>query len=262
MHEKQVPYRLADFSDPGAEERRLAEQAATLASWEGDRLAEAGLHGALRIVEIGCGPGHVLRGLSRTCAAHLIGVDIDAAALAMAPDGVLRLRAEGSFLPLRTGCADLVIFRFSLVYMPDPERSLKEAWRLLRPGGAVLVEEADHLGLVLDPEPPGWPALIRARQSTLRRRGGDLLRVRSLHRLLDEAGFGELHSAVLAVSTALLPPPQFLRLVLTPAAEGIDERDLDHERIAMARTELGAWASGPDAFGVCLLRTCIGRVRP
>ena len=49
---------------------------------------------------------------------------------------------------------DLVTFRYVLQHLRRPSQALAEAWRLLRPGGhLVVVETDDMLGGVMDPFP-------------------------------------------------------------------------------------------------------------
>ena len=55
---------------------------------------------------------------------------------------------------LRDASYDLVTFRYVLQHLRRPSHALAEAWRLLRPGGLlVVVETDDMLGGVMDPFP-------------------------------------------------------------------------------------------------------------
>jgi ubiquinone/menaquinone biosynthesis C-methylase UbiE len=48
---------------------------------------------------------------------------------------------DGVGLPFVTGSMACVVFNESLHHMPDPLASIKEAWRVLRPGGRILMFE-------------------------------------------------------------------------------------------------------------------------
>jgi ubiquinone/menaquinone biosynthesis C-methylase UbiE len=99
------------------------------------------------VVDIGCGGGALVRELA-AAGARPIGIEISEEQLATArsrDDGsdarYLVGRAEA--LPLDDGSADVVVFMRSLHHVP-PEHlkaGLREARRVLRPGGAVYVAE-------------------------------------------------------------------------------------------------------------------------
>jgi ubiquinone/menaquinone biosynthesis C-methylase UbiE len=100
------------------------------------------------IVDIGCGPGNVfasLGGLPKL----LIGVDISPGALAMAQQiGYTPLLADAHNLPLMSNFADLVVLNATLHHCQDMVKVLREAARLVRPGGLLVV---DH-----DPQLQAW----------------------------------------------------------------------------------------------------------
>lgn len=90
------------------------------------------------LVDLGCGAGllapHV-RGYRH------VGVDLTASALAQAAThGVLPVRADVSAVPLRDGCADVVAAGEILEHVPDLPAVVREACRLLRPGGLLVID--------------------------------------------------------------------------------------------------------------------------
>ncbi len=108
------------------------------------RLLGAGRAGAL---DIGCGDGKFTRGLAALCGA-VAGVDvkeraIEAARTAAREAGVaIDFRvASGEALPFADGAFDVVAFSNSLHHMPRPAVALREAARVLAPGGALYVME-------------------------------------------------------------------------------------------------------------------------
>ena len=89
----------------------------------------------MRVLDLGCGPGHYTEALRRAGAA-VWPVDFDAAELAAAgrpPRGALA--ADAHRLPLPDGSVDGVFCSNLLEHTPDTEGVLAEVTRVLRPGG-------------------------------------------------------------------------------------------------------------------------------
>lgn len=99
---------------------------------------------ALVVGDLGCGTGVVSAELAPHVA-HVIAVDSSAAMLKAArrrlgDESNVELR-EGRLesLPVDDGVLDVAVLSLVLQYMPDPEQVLREARRVLRPGGRLLV---------------------------------------------------------------------------------------------------------------------------
>jgi SAM-dependent methyltransferase len=107
-------------------------------------LAELAPPAGRDVVDVGCGAGglaHRLAGLG----ARVVGVDVSTVALeralAQAGAGERYLEGRAEALPLPDASADLVVFHNSLHHVPGLDRALAEARRVVRPGGAVYVQE-------------------------------------------------------------------------------------------------------------------------
>lgn len=99
--------------------------------------------GGTRVLDAGCGTGRMARFLAdRGCS--VAGVDLSPGMLAMArrdhPDLDVR-EASITDLPFEDASFDGVLFWYSLIHLPDADAAvaLREAARVLRPGGYVLV---------------------------------------------------------------------------------------------------------------------------
>lgn len=100
------------------------------------------------VVDIGCGPGNLYATLGGK-PKLLIGVDIAVGSLKMAQKlGYLPLLADAQKLPLMSEFADLVVVNATLHHCVDMEEALREAARLVRPGGMLVI---DH-----DPQLSAW----------------------------------------------------------------------------------------------------------
>ncbi len=122
-----------------------------------------------RVLDIGCGPGHLAE-LLRSMGRDVVGVDKD-------PQQVRIARRNHPELDVREGAAealefdddsfDVVVTSESFHHWSDPEGGLQEARRVLRPGGTFVVMET--CGDITKDEfrswgrwiPPGWIHVIR-----------------------------------------------------------------------------------------------------
>ncbi|NUS16234.1 MAG: methyltransferase domain-containing protein [Streptomyces sp.] len=118
-------------------------------------------------VDLGCGPGTDLPALAEavTATGRVIGIDHDRAVVATARE---RTAGHGTVtvevgdirdLGLADASADRAITDRVLQHVPDPALVLREAHRVLRPGGRVVMGEPDWETLAID-HPDG--ALSRA----------------------------------------------------------------------------------------------------
>ncbi len=91
------------------------------------------------ILDIGCGTGATLTGLSRSGLA--VGVDASQHALGFCRrrDQHVLVRAHGESLPFATGSADIITALDLLEHIPDDAAAVREFARVLRPGGVLLI---------------------------------------------------------------------------------------------------------------------------
>jgi SAM-dependent methyltransferase len=150
-----------------------------------------------RCWEVGAGGTSVVSWLARKVGptGQIVATDIDTSRLAAAarPPVEVRVHDVGAEEPPGEGF-DLVHARLVLVHVPDRERALRSMIQALRPGGVLLIEDADPaLQPLICPDEYGPEQRLanRLRQGfrkLLAERGADLSYGRKLPRLLREAG--------------------------------------------------------------------------
>ncbi|MGW2780795.1 methyltransferase domain-containing protein [Streptomyces populi] len=156
-----------------------------------------GVGSGWRCWEVGAGGTSVVSWLAKKVGptGKVVATDIDtswAASVTRSPVEV-RVHDVGAEEPPGEGF-DLVHARLVLVHVPDRERALQSMIKALRPGGRLLLEDADPaLQPLLCPEEHGPEQRLanRLRQgfrALLAERGADLAYGRKLPRLLREAG--------------------------------------------------------------------------
>jgi 2-polyprenyl-6-hydroxyphenyl methylase/3-demethylubiquinone-9 3-methyltransferase len=92
------------------------------------------------LVDLGCGGGLMGPYAARLGYRH-VGIDLGVPGLALArAHGVLPVRASVLAVPLVDGCADVVVAGEILEHVEDDVAVLAEAARLLRPGGALVLD--------------------------------------------------------------------------------------------------------------------------
>ncbi|HRJ54339.1 MAG TPA: class I SAM-dependent methyltransferase [Candidatus Thiothrix moscowensis] len=99
-------------------------------------LRPAGINPTSRILDVGCGAGHLLHSLREIGFQHLLGIDPFNRADISYPNG---LHIEKRDIFSETGQWDLVMFHHSFEHLPEQQANLQQAFRILAPGGMALV---------------------------------------------------------------------------------------------------------------------------
>jgi SAM-dependent methyltransferase len=114
-------------------------------------LSEVGFSPAARVLEIGCGTGSVTRLLARwPGVAEAVGVDPSPVFVAKAGELAAGLgnasfeEGDGRALRFTDGDFDVVVCHTVLCHVPEPDRVLAEAFRVLRSGGTLAVCDGDY----------------------------------------------------------------------------------------------------------------------
>ncbi|TYB38855.1 class I SAM-dependent methyltransferase [Actinomadura chibensis] len=117
--------------------------------------------GPSRVLDIGCGEGALSDALPDPPPFRLVG--LDASAVLLRAHRPPRVRADALRLPFRDGTFGAAVAVNLLHHLDDPGRALREARRVLAPGGVLLVTavcrtDSPELAPVWRPEPSGFDA--------------------------------------------------------------------------------------------------------
>lgn len=107
-------------------------------------LARCRLRAGARVLDIGCGAGGSVDHLRRRHDLAAIGLDLSAVLLAegVQTHGNLPLvRGRAEQLPVADGIVEAVLCECVLSLTPRPQAVLQEVWRLLQPGGALILTD-------------------------------------------------------------------------------------------------------------------------
>jgi SAM-dependent methyltransferase len=159
----------------------------------------AGLQGAQRVLEVGCGTGAVLQDVIGRTDARVFGLDIDWDYLRrnrlQSPASLLTL-GDAHQLPFSDVVYDLVFCHFLLLWVEQPATVVQEMVRVTRPGGAVLaLAEPDYGGRIDFPEELAQLGILQ--MEALRGQGADPNSGRKLTALFHQAGLREVETGVL-----------------------------------------------------------------
>jgi SAM-dependent methyltransferase len=174
---------------------------ALFAEWAPRVVDAAGLQSGMRVADVACGTGVLTVQAARAVApgGAAVGIDINPGMLAVARAKFARIdwhEAAAEALPFETGMFDAVLSQFGLMFFADKKAALEEMWRVLRPGGRLVVAVWGSLE-----EAPGYAAVTVLLGRLFGDAIADLLRSpyslgdpAALGALLDDAGVRDSHT--------------------------------------------------------------------
>ncbi|MCY0879433.1 MAG: methyltransferase domain-containing protein [Firmicutes bacterium] len=148
------------------------------------------------VIDVGTGLGIMAHEIAALHGCRVMGIDRDAAALAIAHDlnrhcsaSQVTFQLADIYAPLPAWTADLAVARFVAQHVPDIHALFSRLGAWVRPGGLVAAEDVDDAYLVEYPSPPPtWQQAVQAFQRYQSGARGDRLVGRKLAQAGLEAG--------------------------------------------------------------------------
>jgi SAM-dependent methyltransferase len=134
-----------------------------------------------RCVDLGCGGGHVAMALARRVgpSGSVVGIDLDCELLSAArdiaaADGLDNVEFRvASAEDLSEADFDLAFSRLLFMHLPDPDAVASLMVHAVRPGGFVVVEDAEFSTCFTYPSCPAYDRWVNWYRETVRRTGAD-----------------------------------------------------------------------------------------
>ena len=174
--------------------KRLEIQASIFNPISLQALSKAGIKKGMRCIDIGCGSGSVTKLMAEIVGkrGQVVGADIDEKYLEYCRkineySNVNFIRDDISKSRLdEKESFDIVFSRFLFVHLKDSTSAVRSMKRLLKKGGAMVIQELDHApgSWLCYPEDSNVEALREVFVKLLKSSGGDPLAGRKLYKLL------------------------------------------------------------------------------
>jgi SAM-dependent methyltransferase len=243
---------MSDYVLNEREQPRLAAQAERLDAVTFRHLDEVGVGPGWRCLEVGGGTGSVARWLQQRVGGdgHVTVTDIEIRWLEplAAPNLAVR-RHDIVTDPLDPTGYDLIHIRLVLMHLPDLDAVLDKLIASVRPGGWLVVEEADwHATVICQPPSATWTKVLGAASAALQSAGQDLAAGRRIPAALTAAGLVDLAAEgtlfpMRAVELGGYVLPLIDRVRDTLA--GVDAAELAEVLDELTDERSGRWAYSP-----------------
>ncbi|MGH3760330.1 class I SAM-dependent methyltransferase [Actinophytocola sp.] len=169
------------FARTSDEYNRLRLQAGIWEEATTRMLDRVGVAPGMRCLDVGCGPGEVMRLLAERVgpSGSVTGVDMDGA---LGREAIEVLRAtvdapvefvEGDLYELDLPEYDVVYVRLVLMHLADPVTLLRRMWTWVAPGGVLIVQDYDTEGMATWPQLECWGEFGRVMDGIFEQTGGD-----------------------------------------------------------------------------------------
>lgn len=216
-------YQFESLHDAQFQTDRLHQQAQAIRGMESAILRAAGLQATHDVLEVGSGPGFVsdlLAELAPQGSLHAVEpsatliTNIEKNVRNKPARGLFTHQAYGNALPLADQSIDFSYTRFVLQHVPQPQGVVDEVFRVTRPGGRFCAVDSDDGLVIFHPEEPRVSEVLRGAQAIQSGQGGDRFIGRKLPQMMVQAGFKNVKTKVMSLTSSELPFPVLFNILL------------------------------------------------
>jgi ubiquinone/menaquinone biosynthesis C-methylase UbiE len=212
----------------------------------------------MRCIDLGSGGGEVTLGMASLVAPGgvVTGVDMDQVKLDLARHAAVdRGMSNVEFLTRDVNewdaprTYDVVFSRFLLEHLSQPLDLLRRMWAAVRPGGVLVIEDADHEGWCCYPPNDAFDFFVSSFCQVIRRRGGDHALGRKLYRYFLDAKIPEPRVSLVQPVHTGREQKALAWSTLEATAEAIAAEGIASKaELRAARTDLEEFADDPSTL--------------
>jgi ubiquinone/menaquinone biosynthesis C-methylase UbiE len=233
------------------------------------------LQPGMSVLDVGCGPGSITRGLAeRLSPGRVVGLDpaagvLDPARRDAAERNLTNLHYEaGSVyaLPFADAAFDVVFAHQVLQHLARRAEAMREMLRVLKPGGLIGIREVDWATVAYWPADSWIDRFLETHSRTWYRNGGEPRMGRRLRALFNEAAVErvEISAGVWCYATpgetTMWGDSYAERLLTSPmGARAVEYGFATQVELEGMAAALRAWARHPDAFWSFTQVAALGR---